>query len=632
MLYTLVFNTSEKESDPNSDTFKAIMVDSTANKNSNAETAIDSVTIDDTTKSKISLQSPISEEKLIPKRNYDPLKKQHQILKINTQNDTIIKCKEGTILRIAKRSFINPKTRQVVTGEIKLNVTEYYKLSDILMANLSTVSDRKQLETGGMLYVEAIQGNTKLELNETVPMQISFPNQNPKRGMQLFSGEWKDENINWELENLEELENLDISIEEIEEHIEVPFSVVEQVPTFPGCENDDNEVRRKCTSDAISKFISRKFNTDIALGLGLTGRQRINSIFKIDQEGNVVYVQSRASHPKLSQEADRVISSLPKMIPGMQRGTAVIVPYSLPITFKIEGEQTTGELTRSSSRGDTLSTSTTVVFANDIEINPIEMDTIYRDSRGIVETIREVMHDKDFPVDSLFLNEWRQYEKQNLIRIYGVLGTNSIRTAKLRKGLFELEDTKFKILEDDSITRGGHVIRKLWNATQIPSTQVMELVPKQRFTAGTEAVTAEEFESRIDDIQDRTISSRDASFYVLKSSKLGWINCDRFINGRTTRIKYKLKIKNADGANVNMVFKSINSILPSWHTNGVYDFQTVGANEDIVLVAIKRKDGKLYYDTVETKTKKNPKLDFDFKEVSLEELKKELEKLNSTFD
>ncbi|TXE17879.1 hypothetical protein ES692_08255 [Psychroserpens burtonensis] len=260
------------------------------------------------------------------------------------------------------------------------------------------------------------------------------------------------------------------------------------------------------------------------------------------------------------------------------------------------------------------------------------MDTLYSTTRGLVETIREVMHDKDFPVDSIFTNEWRQYQKQKLIRLYGVFGSKSEPTVMLRKPLFEMENTKFKILEKDSITRGGHVIRKLWGTTQTLSRRIFELAPKQRFAVGTETVTVQEFEGRLDDVDDLSISSRDVGYYVLRTSSLGWINCDRFINGRTIRIKYKLKIKNAEGTSVNMVFKSLSSVLPSRFKNNVYDFQTVGANEDITLVAVKRKNGRLYYDAVDTKTEVNPKIDFDFKEVTIEELKKELEQLNDTFN
>ena len=46
-------------------------------------------------------------------------------------------------------------------------------------------------------------------------------------------------------------------------------------------------------SDKIAKFVQRKFNTDLAGDLGLSGRQRISVIFKIDKNGNVTGVRSK---------------------------------------------------------------------------------------------------------------------------------------------------------------------------------------------------------------------------------------------------------------------------------------------------------------------------------------------------
>ncbi|MGC6525197.1 MAG: energy transducer TonB [Flavobacteriaceae bacterium] len=128
----------------------------------------------------------------------------------------------------------------------------------------------------------------------------------------------------------------DIEVEEVVEDVEVPFAVIENVPEYPGCERGTNAEKRKCMSDKIAKFVQRKFNTDLAGDLGLTGRQRINVIFKIDKNGNVTGVRSRAPHPRLEKEAARVINMLPKMKPGRQRGKPVIVPYSLPITFQVQ--------------------------------------------------------------------------------------------------------------------------------------------------------------------------------------------------------------------------------------------------------------------------------------------------------
>ena len=128
----------------------------------------------------------------------------------------------------------------------------------------------------------------------------------------------------------------EIEVEEVVEDVEVPFAVIENVPEYPGCERGSNADKRKCMSEKIAKFVRRKFNTDLAGDLGLSGRQRISVIFKIDKNGNVTGVRSRAPHPRLEKEAARVINMLPKMKPGRQRGKPVIVPYSLPITFQVQ--------------------------------------------------------------------------------------------------------------------------------------------------------------------------------------------------------------------------------------------------------------------------------------------------------
>jgi protein TonB len=135
-------------------------------------------------------------------------------------------------------------------------------------------------------------------------------------------------------EEIVEVEEVDV--DEVEEDVEVPFSVIENVPEFPGCEKGSNAEKRKCMSKKIEKFVRRKFNSDLAGDLGLSGKQRISVIFKIDKNGNVTGVRSRAPHPRLEKEAARVINMLPKMKPGRQRGKSVVVQYSLPITFLVQ--------------------------------------------------------------------------------------------------------------------------------------------------------------------------------------------------------------------------------------------------------------------------------------------------------
>ena len=136
-----------------------------------------------------------------------------------------------------------------------------------------------------------------------------------------------------ETDQEEEIEIDDVEIEEVEEDVDVPFFLVESAPIFKGCERAKD--KKKCMSEKIAEFVKTKFNTDLASDLGLTGRQRISVIFKIDKRGNVVRVRTRAPHPRLAKEAERVINLLPKMQPGKQRGVPVNVTYSLPIIFQV---------------------------------------------------------------------------------------------------------------------------------------------------------------------------------------------------------------------------------------------------------------------------------------------------------
>ena len=115
----------------------------------------------------------------------------------------------------------------------------------------------------------------------------------------------------------------------------VPFAKIENVPIYPGCDKSSNEKKRKCMSEKIAKFVAKEFSKSLAGKLGLTGRQKISVIFKIDTLGRVVGTRARAAHLKLEREAIRVINMLPILKPGTHDGKKVIVPYALPIVFQV---------------------------------------------------------------------------------------------------------------------------------------------------------------------------------------------------------------------------------------------------------------------------------------------------------
>jgi hypothetical protein len=432
------------------------------------------------------------EVKLISKEVFTKIP---ESFKVNTLKDTTIICNEGTKLIIKANSFVDVDNKPV-QGNIDFQVTEYYKLSDMLLANLSTTSNEKQLETGGMLYVEAKKGNEVLKLKENTGIEIHFPTRGKKENMQLFSGTWRDGVMDWELQPNKIEISKDPIIEIIEEErFKVPFAVVEEPPIFPGCENLNKTERKKCTSEATGNFIKANFDESIAEGLDFMGKHLISMQFVISNKGEIIDIQVMASHIKFAQEGIRVLEAMPKMIPGRQRGKVVSVVYSFPMSF---------------------------IVGNGLKIN------------------------------------------RNLINL------------------------------------------------------------KSRTTSDIE------FEEKLKTKDISTITTQEVSNYVFSTSQLGWLNLDRFIS-TTNRVKYKLKIKKDGDIKVNMVFKSLNSILPSRYLEG-FDFGYVPKDEEVVIVAIKQKEDKLYLDIIDSKTKANPDLEFNFKEMTIQEMKSELQKLNKLFE
>lgn len=112
----------------------------------------------------------------------------------------------------------------------------------------------------------------------------------------------------------------------------IPFAVVEEVPVFPGCE--DAADPRACFQEKIQRHISKNFRyPEGAQEKGIQGR--VSIMFVIDTEGNITNIAKRGPDKSLEDEAVRIISKLPRMKPGNQDGENVNVPFSVPITFKL---------------------------------------------------------------------------------------------------------------------------------------------------------------------------------------------------------------------------------------------------------------------------------------------------------
>ena len=128
---------------------------------------------------------------------FDQVKKRSQTFTINNRRDTIIFGKEGTRMLFYANSFYAKRGQEGMPVTIQL--TEYYSYNDMILANLSTTSNKKLLETGGMLYIKATLDGKEVRLKSRKNVLLSFPADNPLPDMEAFNGK-RDNNgfINWQ--------------------------------------------------------------------------------------------------------------------------------------------------------------------------------------------------------------------------------------------------------------------------------------------------------------------------------------------------------------------------------------------------------------------------------------------------
>lgn len=114
--------------------------------------------------------------------------------------------KKGTRLSIPANAFAlknADKNNPQPVPPIQIEMREAYSFGDMILQNLSTVSDSQLIQTGGMIYLEAKDALGRgLELAQNKKATWELPNHNPlPEGMQLFTasrqGADNQSTINW---------------------------------------------------------------------------------------------------------------------------------------------------------------------------------------------------------------------------------------------------------------------------------------------------------------------------------------------------------------------------------------------------------------------------------------------------
>ena len=157
----------------------------------------------------------------------------------------------------------------------------------------------------------------------------------------------------------EEVKYTKVEVEETEEPQEkVIFQVVEEMPEFPGGMGE------------AMKFLAKNIKYPVAAQQAkIEGRVIVQ--FVVERDGSISDIHTvRSVSPELDAEAVRVVSLMPKWIPGKQRGKAVAVKYTMPIMFRL---QTPAQEQKKEEMGHTLQISMKVGEGADIgDVNMVK--------------------------------------------------------------------------------------------------------------------------------------------------------------------------------------------------------------------------------------------------------------------
>lgn len=121
-----------------------------------------------------------------------------------------------------------------------------------------------------------------------------------------------------------EIKYVPVAVEEEEPEEQTIFEVVENMPDFPGGQA------------ALMQYLAKniKYPT-IAQENGTQGRVIVQ--FVVNKDGSIVDAKVvRSVDPYLDKEALRVINTMPKWKPGMQRGKPVRVKFTVPVMFRLQ--------------------------------------------------------------------------------------------------------------------------------------------------------------------------------------------------------------------------------------------------------------------------------------------------------
>jgi len=438
------------------------------------------------------------------------------------------------LLSIPANAFINASNKSAVSGEVKISVREFYKISDMLVEGLTTTSNKQLLETGGMINIKATANNGKdsliLKPGKTIAIAMTKSDDNYVDGMQLFNGMHDSSQINWQPRN--GIDGLAQSWRFGKNYFSANLPSLDVWNVIP----DRVPKVKPLLINAAPEYLQTEIKMTVRELIQNVGRVSKKANAYIDTLGNLICYNFSGLHQTFEFPNIYSVTKYDNM--NVNVAADVFLTYQSHLNhlyylklFKM-----------GKGKPDSLVTVT-------VTLNPgLKLTS----SDKLSSTYNNVVTVKEFR------------KKQRLNNL-----------------LLQNYENKMKCLRLDEEARMANLQKNPGQSLQ----------------------TAQ-------------------NYFLMSTSKLGWINCDRF-NNQTEKVDYLVKLN--EKASLLIVFNAIKSIIPSDHEGF---FRNVPLNEKITIVGLRTEEGKLMMAMHETTVSREPFEKLEFKPVTVKEYKSKLEKLN----
>ena len=119
-----------------------------------------------------------------------------QVFQLDASKGDIIEGENGMVISIPSNSLVD-KNGNVAKGQVDVELIEALDLDKMVMYNLTTMSGKRNLRSGGMFSIKAFQDKKELKIKDGKEMIISVPTDEIDPEMQLFTGKITNGKMDW---------------------------------------------------------------------------------------------------------------------------------------------------------------------------------------------------------------------------------------------------------------------------------------------------------------------------------------------------------------------------------------------------------------------------------------------------